>query len=168
MRIRLRKLCARWVRENYSARSISIFFFSASSFVMRKLRIWPVFGSSRLGPESPDAGAPAPPPFHLLASMEESVETSTEDARCLLLLLRLRHVEVRLHALAQFHRDPVALHVRNAARDHFAFFMLGDVFIERSRLQLLQAQPQTALFAIVFEHDARGPPGRPSARPADG
>src|ERR1035437_2582304 len=53
------------------ASSSSIFFAAASSFTMRKLRIWPERTGSRLAPW---------PPFHLACSMEVSEEISAESA----------------------------------------------------------------------------------------
>ena len=133
--------------------SSSIFFFSASSFAILKLRIWPGFNCSRFGADSAGAPRAAAAPFHLLASIEDSADTSTGPRFLFLLLLLRGQSAVALDAFAEFHGGAVAIHVRHAAGYFVALLMLGDVFVERSGHQLLQAQPEAAFLAIVFEHD---------------
>src|SRR5579883_1303016 len=71
------------------ASSSSMRFFSGSSFEIRNERICPaLMASGRAASLLLPAFAPGPPPFHLLASMEESADTSTgpDFASCLLSL----------------------------------------------------------------------------------
>ena len=103
-------------RPAYPASSISSFFFSASSFVILKLRIWPAFGTSRFGPESPpEAALPRRKHRHpstCWPASKTSADTSTEGTdRCSCFRSSGARAEVGVHAFAQFHRDPVALHV---------------------------------------------------------
>src|SRR5207302_1236530 len=43
-------------------------------------------------------------------------------------------------------------HIDNAAGDHVAVFMFGDVFVERRRDELLHAEAETPLRGIDLQH----------------
>ena len=114
----MRKLCLpedlRISRYKLQASSSSIFFFSASSLVMRKLRTWPGFGGSRLEPIR-----------RCCRNRRDRLCLSTywrawKKARkrppglrgtLLLFLLRRRDVEAGVNAFAQFDRHAIALHI---------------------------------------------------------